>query len=166
MFAQSNDQWSQFREFSVRGAGTALTADSADITAYVSSYIPNQCFKMTINDTGNSAYVISGLQRPGVADYRKRIYVYKWFFRNSGQGAERAQSSWSYWDLNGTILQVEAIEEQLYVLDRPWHQVWLEKISIMDRMGEEVAAPYRCFWIAWSARPQRRLLASAWLLAL
>ena len=61
LFAQSNDQWTQFREFSVRGAGTALTADSADITAYVSSYIPNKCFKMTVNDTGNSAYVISGL---------------------------------------------------------------------------------------------------------
>ena len=60
LFAQSNDQWSQFREFSVRGAGTALTADSADITAYVSSYIPNEVYKMTINDTGNSAYVISG----------------------------------------------------------------------------------------------------------
>ena len=69
LFAQSNDQWTQFRggggggEFSVRGAGTALTADSADITAYVSSYIPNKCFKMTVNDTGNSAYVISGLNQ-------------------------------------------------------------------------------------------------------
>ena len=40
---QSNDQWTQLREFSVRGAGTALTADSADITAYVSSGILNQC---------------------------------------------------------------------------------------------------------------------------
>ena len=142
LFAQSNDQWSQFREFSVRGAGTALTADSADITAYVSSYIPNQCYKLTINDTGNSAYVISGRNEDGETDYTQRIYVYKWFFRNSGQGAERAQSSWSYWDFNGEVLQVEAIEEQLYVLIARGSEVWLEKISIMDRMGEEVAAPY------------------------
>ena len=142
LFAQSNDQWSQFREFSVRGAGTALTADSADITSYVSSYIPNECFKMTINDTGNSAYVISGKNVTGGTDYTQRIYVYKWFFRNSGQGAERAQSSWSYWDFNGEVLQVEAIEEQLYVLVARGTEVWLEKISVMDRMGEEVAAPY------------------------
>ena len=142
LFAQSNDQWSQFREFSVRGAGTALTADSADITSYVSSYIPNECFKMTINDTGNSAYVISGKNVTGGTNYTQRIYVYKWFFRNAGQGAERAQSSWSYWDFNGEVLQVEAIEEQLYVLIARGTEVWLEKISIMDRMGEEVAAPY------------------------
>lgn len=142
LFAQSNDQWSQFREFSVRGAGTALTADSADITSYVSSYIPNECFKMTINDTGNSAYVISGKNVTGGTNYTQRVYVYKWFFRNAGQGAERAQSSWSYWDFNGEVLQVEAIEEQLYVLIARGTEVWLEKISIMDRMGEEVAAPY------------------------
>ena len=142
LFAQSNDQWSQFREFSVRGAGTALTADSADITAYVSSYIPNGCFKMTVNDTGNSAYVISGKNHEGGVDFRQRIYVYKWFFRNSGQGAERAQSSWSYWDLNGEILQVEAIQEQLYVLVARGTEVWLERISVMDRMQEEVFSPY------------------------
>ena len=146
LFAQSNDQWTQFREFSVRGAGTALTADSADITAYVSSYIPNKCFKMTVNDTGNSAYVISnrneGTPTAPEPNYTERIYVYKWFFRNAGQGAERVQSSWSYWQFTGQILQVEAIEEQLFVLVLRGDEVWLERISIMDRMGEEVAAPY------------------------
>ena len=40
IFAQQNGEWSQIREFSVRGAGTALTADAADLTGYVSSYIP------------------------------------------------------------------------------------------------------------------------------
>ena len=143
LFAQSNDQWTQFREFSVRGAGTALTADSADITAYVSSYIPNKCFKMTVNDTGNSAYVISNRNEGGLEpNYTQRIYVYKWFFRNAGQGAERVQSSWSFWQFTGQILQVEAIEEQLFVLVLRGGEVWLEKVSIMDRMGEEVAAPY------------------------
>ena len=145
LFAQSNDQWSQFREFSVRGAGTALTADAADVTAYVSSYIPNQCYKMTVNDTGNSAYVISEADTSAIAggaDYRTRVYVYKWFFRNAGQGTERAQSSWSYWQFNGQVIQVEAIEEQLYALVLHGTEVWLERISIMDRMGEEVSAPY------------------------
>ena len=60
IFAQQNGEWSQMREFSVRGAGTALTADAADLTGYVSSYIPSQLFKMTVNDTGNSLFAISG----------------------------------------------------------------------------------------------------------
>ena len=37
IFCQANGKWSQFREFSVRGAGTALTADAQDLTGYVSS---------------------------------------------------------------------------------------------------------------------------------
>ena len=144
LFVQENEQWSQVREFSVRGAGTALTADAADVTAYVSSYIPDELFKMTVNDTGNCAFFLSGKAKAGqfTEEYRTRVYVYKWFFRNSGQGTERAQSSWSYWQFNGQVLQVEAIEEQLYALVLHGSEVWLESIAVMDRMSEEVAAPY------------------------
>ncbi len=59
VFCQSNGQWSQFREFSVRGAGTALTADAQDLTGYVSSYVPSGVFKMTVNDTSNGLFLIS-----------------------------------------------------------------------------------------------------------
>ncbi len=75
VFCQANGQWSQFREFSVRGAGTALTADAQDLTGYVSSYVPSEVFKMTVNDTGNSLFAISS--RSG---YQNQIYVYN----NSG----------------------------------------------------------------------------------
>lgn len=138
-FAQENGQWSQMREFSVRGAGTALTADAQDLTGYVSAYIPDQLFKMTVNDTGNSAFMISG--RSGFED---RIYVYKWFFRNTGQGAERAQSSWSYWEFEGCdeVLQVVCIRENLYCLMRYGAKVFLEVIPVMDRMQEATGAPF------------------------
>ena len=144
LFVQSNNQWSQFREFSVRGAGTALTADAQDLTGYVSSYVPNQCFKMTVNDTGNSAYIISDRVDPGGTNYRKRIYTYRWFFRNTGGGAERAQSSWSYWDFEGVdrILQVVCIKEVLYLLMEYGDQVWLETLPVMDRMQDDVASPF------------------------
>ena len=144
LFSQSNNQWTQVREFSVRGAGTALTADAQDLTGYISSYIPNKCFKMTVNDTGNSAYLISDRNDPGGVDYRKRIYVYKWFFRNSGSGTERAQSSWSYFDFEGVdrILQVVCIEEVVYLLMEYGDQVWLEHMPVMDRMQEDMPAPF------------------------
>ena len=144
LFVQANSQWSQFREFSVRGAGTALTADAQDLTGYVSSYVPDQCFKMTVNDTGNSAYIISDRSDPGGTNYRKRIYTYRWFFRNTGAGAERAQSSWSYFEFEGVdrILQVVCIKEIIYLLMEYGDEVWLEMMPVMDRMQEDTAAPF------------------------
>ena len=134
-FMQSNGQWSQMREFAVRGAGTALTADAADLTGYVSSYIPDQCFKLTINDAGNSSFLISS--RNGNVDYRKRIYTYKWFLRNTGSGPERVQNSWSYWEFGADeVLQIVCIREILYCLMRYGTEIYLEAISVLDRAEE------------------------------
>ena len=140
IFCQANGDWAQFREFSVRGAGTALAADAADLTGYVSAYIPSDVFKLTVNDTSNMMFAISSH-----TGHQKRIYVYKYFFRNTGEGAERAQSSWSYWELSGAdeILQVLCIRETLFCLVRYGTKVHLESISVMDRMAEPVTgSPY------------------------
>ena len=145
-FMQTNGQWSQMREFAVRGAGTALTADAADLTGYVSSYIPDECFKMTVNDTGNAAFLLSNKSNATMmlgADYTKRIYVYKWFLRNTGDGAERAQNSWSYFQFGGKVLQIVCIREVLYLLMAYGSEVYLEKMSVLDRAEESaVNAPY------------------------
>ena len=144
-FMQTNGQWSQMREFAVRGAGTALTADAADLTGYVSSYIPDQCFKLTVNDTGNAAFLLSAKNQPGMlgADYRKRIYVYKWFLRNTGDGAERAQNSWSFWEFGADqVLQIVCIREVLYCLMQYGDEVYLEQISVLDRAEGTIDAPY------------------------
>ena len=140
IFAQQNGDWSQLREFSVRGSGTALTADAADLTGYVSSYIPAGLFKMTVNDTGNGMYAISGKSdsTPGGTDYRNRIYAYKYFYRNTGGGVERVQSSWSHFELTGAdqILQVLCVEEVLYLLVQYGDDVYLERMSVKDRQEE------------------------------
>tara|TARA_B100001250_G_scaffold25719_1_gene21311 strand:+ start:11900 stop:14446 length:2547 start_codon:yes stop_codon:yes gene_type:complete len=140
VFAQSNGDWAQFREFSVRGAGTALTADAADLTGYVSAYVPSGLFKLTVNDTSNAIFGISSK-----TGHKNRIYVYKYFVRNTGQGVERAQSSWSHWELSGAdeILQILCVRETLYLLVRYGTKVYLEKIPVMDRLSEPVAgSPY------------------------
>ena len=139
IFCQANGQWSQFREFSVRGAGTALVADASDLTGYVSSYIPADVFKLTANDTGNSWFAVSG--KSGFTD---RIYVYKYFYRNTGGGAERAQSSWSHWKLNGAdqILQILCVQEVMYLLVQYGTEVWLEKMPVADRLSDVTPNPY------------------------
>ena len=140
VFAQNNGDWAQFREFSVRGAGTALTADAADLTGYVSAYVPSGLFKLTVNDTSNAMFGISNK-----TGHKDRIYVYKYFFRNTGEGAERAQSSWSHWEFAGAdeIHQVLCVRETLFCLVRYDTKVYLEKIPVMDRMSEPVSgSPY------------------------
>ena len=145
IFAQENGEWSQMREFSVRGAGTALTADASDLTGYVSSYIPSELFKVTVNDTGNAVFAISGKSTAGGTDFRNRIYIYKYFLRNKGSGVERAQSSWSYFELTGAdeILQILCVEETLYLLVQYGNDVYLEKMPVKDRQNETIsAAPF------------------------
>ena len=128
----------------MRGAGTALTADASDLTGYVSSYIPDECFSLSINDTGNSAFIISGKQSAATGqDYRNRIYTYKWFLRNTGDGPERVQNSWSYWEFGADeILQVICIREILYCLMRYGSKVYLESMSVLDRADEAVFAEF------------------------
>lgn len=139
VFCQANGQWSRFREFSVRGAGTALVADAADLTGYVSSYIPNETFRLAANDTGNAWFAISS--RNG---YRNRIYVHKYFYRNTGGGAERAQSSWSHWELSGAdrVLSILCVQETLYLLVEYGGEVWLEKLPVADRLSDVAPNPY------------------------
>lgn len=139
IFCQANGQWSQFREFSVRGAGTALVADASDLSGYVSSYVPSNVFKLTGNDTGNAWFALSGK-----SGYTDRIYVYKYFYRNSGGGAERVQSSWSHWLLNGAdrILSILCVEEILYLLVEYGTEVWLEKMPVADRLSDVFPNPY------------------------
>jgi hypothetical protein len=110
----------------------------------VSSYIPDECYKLTINDAGNAAFVISGKTADTTGlSYRNRIYTYKWFLRNSGNGAERVQNSWSYWDFGADeILQVVCIREVLYCLMRYGSKVYLEAMPVFDRADEVVFAPY------------------------
>ena len=140
VFCQANGDFTMFREFSVRGAGTALTADAQDLTGYVSAFVPSNVFAMTVNDTSNAVFSISS-----AAGYEDRIYVYKYFIRNAGSGAERAQSSWSYWHFSGAdeILQVLCIRETLFSLVRYGSEIFLEKIPVQDRSPEPPTnAPY------------------------
>lgn len=139
VFCQANGQWSLFREFSVRGAGTALVADASDLSVHVSSYVPSEVFKLAANDTGNVWFALSGK-----SGYLDRVYVYKYFYRNSGSGVERVQSSWSYWELNGAseILSILCVKEVLYALIRYGTEVWLEKLPVTDRMTNAAPAPY------------------------
>jgi len=140
IFTQANGDFSQFREFSVRGAGTALTADAQDLSGYVSAFVPSSIHNVTVNDTSNAVFAVSNK-----TGFKDRIYVYKYFTRSTGGGVERAQSSWSYWDFAGAdeILATVCIREVLFCLVRYGTKVYLEKIPAQDKSPEPpTGSPY------------------------
>jgi hypothetical protein len=138
-FAQQNDVWSRFREFALLGSGSGVVANAVDISDHVSAYLPSDMFKMAANDTGNVLFFVSA--RSG---YENRIYVYKFFNRSDGQSAQRVQASWSYWDFAGCdkVLSILCVRESLYCLMQYGTKVYLEVISVMDRLAEETGTPY------------------------
>ena len=135
VFCQRNGVWSQFREFSVRGAGTALVADAQSLSETTGSYVPCDVFRLAVNDIGNAWYAIS--KKDG---YTHRIYTHKYFFRNSGGSSVRAQASWSYWEFQGAqrVLSMLVVEEVLYLLmEYPTGEVWLERMRVADRLVDD-----------------------------
>jgi hypothetical protein len=138
VFAQVAGDWTKFREFSIRGNGTSITADAVELTQQVSAYVPGGVFRVTADDTSNSWYAISDR-----AGYLNRVYAQKFFLRTTGTGLERIQNSWSHWALSGAdkILQVLAIQEVLYLLVQYGAEVWLERAPIADQTAESAAKP-------------------------
>jgi len=140
VFAQANGQWTRFQDFRFRGAGTAMVAVADEITEHVSSYIPGGVYKLAINEVGGSLFAITS-----EANRTNRIYAYKTLMRSSGQGEQRAQSSWSHWVFAGAdeILQVLCVREILYLLVRYGQKVYLEQVSAQDRLQstDEISYP-------------------------
>ena len=139
VFVQANGQWSRFQDYRIRGAGTAAIGVADDVSAHVSSYIPTAVYKLAVNDIGGSLYAITS-----TAGHLNRIYTYKTLVRNSGNGEQRAQSSWSHWLFAGAdeVFQVLCVREVLYCLVRYGQKVYLESISAQDRLNDADATSY------------------------
>ena len=146
VFAQSNGDWTKFREFTLRGSGTSIAADAQDLTRQVSAYIPGGVFVITSDDVSGSWFALSDK-----AGYTDRIYLHKYFFRNQGNGAERIQNSWSHWQLGGAdkVLQILAVEEVLYSVALYGTEVWLERIPIADQTAESITKPGQLLLDRW-----------------
>jgi hypothetical protein len=146
VFAQSNGDWTKFREFTLRGSGTSIAADAQDLTRQVSAYIPGGVFVITSDDVSGSWFALS--DKAGYAD---RIYLHKYFFRNQGNGVERIQNSWSHWQLGGAdkVLQILAVEEVLYSVALYGTEVWLERIPIADQTAESITKPGQLLVDRW-----------------
>jgi hypothetical protein len=123
-------------------AAAAAAAQIAALTAQVAALTPPPVVLPSPTVPPSGPPPSSGFLNPGNSGitYRKRIYVHKYFFRNTGSGGERVQSSWSHWEFSGVseILQILVIEEVLYLLmEYPNGEVWLERMRVSDRAVDD-----------------------------
>lgn len=122
-FVTRSGSWSRVKEYFV--SDDSVTNDAADVCAHVPRYVPKGCFKLTGN--GNEDVIFAASNESG---YQNRVYVYKFFWR----GDEKVQSAWSYWQLADadSILSLDVIEDELYVLTRRADGTYLERCKLDD----------------------------------
>lgn len=132
VFGQTSNGWTQFREFSLRGVGTAVVGIAPSVTDHVPTYIPAGVRQLAGNDTAGVWFAITK-----ATEAQDRIYVFKYADRSTGTTLERVQRSWSYWHLAGAskVLQILCLLETLYlIVEYPDGSVWLEKTLVSDRL--------------------------------
>ena len=107
----------------------------------MSTYVPNKTYAMTVNDTGNMVFISASGNGGTFGTDRDRVYVTN-TYRNNGQQVERAQSSWSYWISRAAqVLQILCINEVVSPVQYGT-EVFLERMSVTDRLGTDNGAPY------------------------
>jgi hypothetical protein len=116
-FVSPREDYSSVREYFVQT--DSLVNDAADVTAHCPKYIPNGVRKIVSCPVLDTIFAFS-------PDEPHSIYVYKYYW----QGDQKAQSSWSKWIVDDTILTIDVVGSTLYVLVAVAGQVSLEKIRL------------------------------------
>jgi hypothetical protein len=121
-FAVNNGNFSQIREYYVSDQNE--TNDAADITAHVPKYIPKDVHKLAVATNVDLLCVVS----PNEAN---SIYAYKYYWR----GDEKLQSAWSRWtfDDDCSVLNIDFIESQLFIVTQRADGVFLEKMNVAPK---------------------------------
>jgi hypothetical protein len=138
-FIQKKGNYSAVREY--YADNDTLTNDSVDITAGISSYIPNKITSMlacpmedtilmfpydTIVGESTSPYTVGTNVNP---TYAKEIYIYKYFWDRN----EKIQASWSKWIFDGVqILGGMVIESTLYLIANDLQDCRLYTIDLQN----------------------------------
>ena len=113
--------FSGVREFFVDG--DTGSNDAADITVHVPKYLAADVRKLAACSIENQVVALA-------AGDRSKLFLYSYYWN----GKEKLQSSWSQWNMPGSVLSVEFLDTRLFVISQYSDGVYLE---IMD-----VAAGY------------------------
>jgi hypothetical protein len=105
------------------------TKQADDITANVPKYIPANVFKLASATTENVLVALS-------SDEKNALYVYQYYVSQN----RRLQSAWHKWtygtDTTDNILNVDFIENELFIINERSDGVYLEKIDISPALTD------------------------------
>ncbi len=132
-FPSARAEYTSIKEFYyVQSAADMRNAQ--DITAHVSSYIPNNVYAIIPSTNENIMLFLSDGDT-------SNIYVYKFLFQNE----QRVQASWSRWDMGGAVFGACFIESTLYVLINRGGRHILEKTLFTYNTTDFEEEPYRVY---------------------
>ncbi len=122
-FGFNKGEFTGLREYYVESDGE--TNEGEDITANIPKYIPSSVFKFAIASNENVLVALSSKSTDVNA-----LYVYQWFYADN----KRLQSAWHRWSFgttsNVTILNVDFIGTDLYLLIERSDGVYIETIDV------------------------------------
>ena len=131
-FAFDKGQFTGVREMYVEADGETNTGE--DITANVPKYIPSSLFKMANASNENILVLLSSK-----ANYLNHLYVYQWFV-SDGRRLQSAFHRWTIGNANDTtILNVDFIGTDLYLVINRSDGLYLEKIDCAPASVDEDA---------------------------
>lgn len=102
-WAGKDNNRSIIRELWLDETGTIQTPLEAN--SHCPDYVPKNIFKLAASTELNMLVGVS-------SDQPTRLYVYKYYW----SGREKPQASWSYWEFGRTILSMDFIDTDLYLV--------------------------------------------------
>jgi len=110
--------------------------NAEDISAHVSSYVPNGVFAMSGSSTENFLTILT----KGVPH---KVFLYKFLYLNE----ELAQQSWSHWDFGegNKVLLCHMIGAVMHLLIDSPSGIFLERITFTQNTKDFLDEPYRLY---------------------
>lgn len=115
-FIQERGDFSAIREY--YADNDTLTNDSVDITAGVSTYIPNDLTSFVVCPMEDTMFFAKGTE----------VYIYKYFW----DANQKIQASWSKWTYDVTIVGLFVVDSTVYVLANDASQLKLFTIDVQN----------------------------------
>ena len=105
-FPSEDGSYASVREYSV-STDSEIVNTADDLSQHLPKYIPSGVYKMALAEDDDTLFLVTTAEP-------NRIYAYKFYY----SGGEQAQAAWSYWefDAEGTILNIETLESNLYIV--------------------------------------------------
>lgn len=97
----------------------SFSTDAADITAHVPTFIPKNVVQMAASSTFDFVVALS-------TDTPTVLYFYKYYWA----GEQKAQSAWSKWIFDGSVLSCAVLSNYLYLIIKRGTEVCLERVRL------------------------------------